>query len=482
MNDLLLSSPIWILFLFSLFPLTLKVLNKNQEPSPFLVLGIALFALLTSMVLLLLSGPFSDETSLTIFSSTLVLNSARFWGTFALQILSLFVVTITLFHPQVNMKKFSETIFLQLGSLLGLMILVQSGDLLMTFIGLEVASLCFYLLIALGDTGPQSLSASFKYFVLGSLASALLLYGISFVFGSIGHFDLAQVLKENPQLLIQSRFFVLALVFLMVGFLFKISIFPFQFWLPDVYRGSFTPLLIFMAVGLKLAVFVLLFDWTKGIFSKIDFSSFLYGLQWLAVLSILFGNIIALVQSDLKKMLLFSTIAHSGYLLLLLIAIQKDASGAFFGLFYYLVVYMFMTLGAFICLRPFEKKADSRLSLEKIKGVGNKNPLFGLSLSIFLFSLAGLPPTGGFVAKFFLFQSLLEQKFFGMVFWVLLGSSISLFYYLKPIMLLYTNKKEGNLSDSFHLHPFFLSIIFVLALSLLLMGVFPSLLQNIYSY
>ena len=189
-----------------------------------------------------------------------------------------------------------------------------------------------------------------------------------------------------------------------VGFLFKISIFPFHFWLQDVYRNSFTPLLVFMATGLKLTVFILLFEWTKNILPLVELTSLLSVFQWLAVLSVLFGNIIALLQTDFKRMLLFSTVAHSGYLLMILIASQNGFYMGKTALFYYLMVYMCMTLGIFICLRPFEKKGTAELNLDELEGLASQKPLHAFLITLFLLSLAGVPPTGGFVAKNFCFS------------------------------------------------------------------------------
>ena len=469
MNSLILSSPLWSLFLFSLIPLSLKVLNKNKEYSPFVSAAFIVGGLFVSLFLLFFNWP--EGGSETLFSSALVFNQTRAFASFLLLLTGIFVVIMSIQHPQVDKDRFSEILFLKMGSLIGLLVLLWSGNLLIAFIGLELASLAFYLLIALGRTGDFALKASFKYFVLGSVASAILLYGIALVLGSTGHFDLQKVFQQSPELITRSRLLVLAFVFIMVGFLFKVSIFPFHFWLQDVYRSSFTPLLVFMATGLKLTIFVLLFEWTKNILPLVELTSLLSVFQWMAVLSVLFGNIIALLQKDLKRMLLFSTVAHSGYLLMILIATQNGFYMGKAALFYYLMIYMVMTLGVFICLRPFEKE-EAALSLDKLKGLASQKPLHAFLITIFLLSLAGVPPTGGFIAKIFVFHSLLDQGFWWMLFWTIIGSSIALFYYLKPMISMYTTSSTAEKT----FFPYFITpILLLLAGFILISGVLPSL-------
>lgn len=474
MNDLLLSSPLWSLFLFSLLPLSLKVLNQNRECSVFLSSSFVLVGIFTSLFLLLFFWPSSGMENL--FSSALVVNEFRALASFILLLVGIFVVFMSIQHPHVDKNKFSEILFLKTGSLIGLLILLWSGNLLIAFIGLELASLAFYLLIALGRIGSSALKASFKYFVLGSVASAILLYGISFVLGAGGHFDLQKIFQQNPELIVSSRLLVLGLVFILVGFLFKISIFPFHFWLPDVYLGSFTPLLVFMATGLKLTVFVLLFEWTRDIFSFPELSSLLSLFQWLAVLSVLFGNIVALLQKDFKRMLLFSTVAHSGYLLMILIASQMGFYLGQTALLYYLMIYVCMTVGIFICLRLFEKEDDATLNLDELNHMARQKPFYAFLITLFLLSLAGVPPTGGFIAKLFVFYSLLDQGLWWMLFWTILGSSIALFYYLKPIALMYMRKSDLVEEKKIDCFPRFLTpALLLLAGFILVSGLFPSL-------
>ena len=485
MNDILFSSPLWTLFLFSLLPITWKVLRKNQEPS---ALAITLITVLSGIVsigllfyLYFLDSNSLSEKTVPLFSEHLLFDFITWWGSFFILLTFLCVTLMNLFHPQVDKTKLSEILFLQQGSLLGLLLLLWSNNLLTAFIGLELASLCFYMLIAMGKMGPKALIAAFKYFVLGSAAAAFFLYGISFVFGATGQFNLQFILEHSPELFTKSRLLLLGLVLIIAGILFKVSIFPFHFWLPDVYKNSFTPLLVLMAVGVKITLFCLLLKWTHNFFLKTNLALLFSTLQWLAVLSVLFGNIIALMQKDFKRMLLFSTVAHSGYLLMLTLAGQMGFSMVTNGLLYYLMIYAIMTIGLFICIYSFERKGSSDVDSEQLKGLAYKQPLLAVFITLFLLSLAGIPPTGGFIAKLFVFQSLIEQGLWWMIFWTILGSSVALYYYLKPLALMYMEQPDQDSQLDQTQKPkmpvVFLSLASCLSLLIVLSGLFPDLFQ-----
>ena len=475
MNDILISSPLLVLFLFSLLPLSIKLFRRNQEASPYLSGGIICGGILVSIFCLFHYWP-EVKDPISLFSGSLVFNHFRAIVSLFLLTVGLFVVGMNIKHPQVDKNRFSEILFLEVGALNGLFILLWAGNLLIAFIGLELASLAFYLLIALGRTGSEALKASFKYFVLGSVASAIMLYGISFLMGATGHFDLQAVFQKTPELVNQSRLLAIALVFILGGFLFKVSIFPFQFWLPDVYRGSSTPLLVLMVTGFKLVVFALLFEWTKDMFTQVNLSLLVALFQWLAVLSMLFGNIIALLQKDFKRMLLFSTVAHSAYLFMILQASQMGFAMGKIALLYYLMTYLVLTGGIFICLRPFEKQDDSTLSLSHLEGLAYKKPFHATLITLFLLGLAGIPPTGGFVAKLFVFQALLSQGLWWVLFWTILGSSVALYYYLKPIALMFMKKASTEEFNSFP--RFLVPALLALATLVLVTGFLPSLFLN----
>ncbi len=434
MNDVILSLPVWGVLLTGVLILSLKLWNKNREYFFTWTSGVAICGLVSTGLCVMYF--WMGKESISFVSKSFVWDSFRVGAIFLLLSLAGVVILISPFHPQVDLSKLSEIFFLYLSSIAGFIVLVLSNHLLLAFIGLELASMAFYLLIALGKE-RRALIAGFQYFVLGSVASAILLYGVALVMGLSGEFDLIRLFQVLPDLLSRFRLINVGFVFILIGFLFKVSVFPFQFWLPDIYRASFTPLLILMVGGWKIAVFTALHQWLKNTGSMEGLSVFILILQWLAVFSVVFGNVLAFLQKDFKKLLLFSTISHSGYLLMILISAIMGSTLASAGLFYYLIIYTVTTIGAFLCLWPLEREDSFSTPLLSLRNYAQSHPLLAILTSGILLSLAGLPPFGGFVAKLFLFQSLVDQGFWWMLFWTILGSSLAFWYYLKPIAIFY---------------------------------------------
>ena len=314
-------------------------------------------------------------------------------------------------------------------ALLGVYVFCLAQDLLTAFIGLELASLVLYLLIALAPKELLSLEASIKYFILSSFAGVLFLYGLSFLFGVSGDLTVDAFEVQGNQL---HRFFFLGLGFLLAGLLFKMSIFPFQFWLPDVYQGALTPVTSFMATGLKSAVILFIGRVGFPVFANEKAGMLLLGLGVLSVLTALFGNILALGQNFLKRLIAFSSLGHSGYLLMALVGIFSLKKPDFFPLFYYLIAYIFMTGGALTAIQCLEQK-NSQPELKDLQGLFKTNPVFASTLSMFLLGLAGMPPLFGFFAKAALFQPLIAAGHWWILFWAIIASAIGLYYYIKPL-------------------------------------------------
>ena len=468
MTEVLLAFPLWIISLSSLIPLSLKLLNGNREIAGKWVCGLGEMGILLSAAGLVY---LHSWLPVKLFG-VLFLDLFRLYAALCLLALGALVIAITPFHAQVDKSRLSEILFLYLNALMALMVFAWSSHLMVAFVSLELFSMSFYLLIAFGLKGNlPALKAAFKYFVLGSVASALLLYGMAFVMGVTGHFDMGMattgVLNSSPLLFT-------GVAFIFVGLLFKVSVFPFQFWLPDVYRGAFTPLLIFMAAGTKIAVFTLLYQWVKNTLSM-DMGVLLSLLQWLAVGTMLFGNILAVRQEDFKKLLLFSTIAHSGYLLMILLSAAYGSSLAGSGLFYYLMLYAALTAGSFLCLLPYEEAHHTDVPLDHVRGMAWRHPLQAFFTTLFLLGLAGIPPLGGFMAKLFLFHALVDQGFWWLLFWSILGSTIAFYYYLKPIALMYMSPAP-NPSENVAPYKNYKTIMGIqglLALFVVGMGVYP---------
>ena len=340
----------------------------------------------------------------------------------ALQCLPLFARNSLLDKDQL-----SEILFLFSHALLGVYIFSLSQDLMTAFIGLELTSLALYLLIGMAPKETLPLEASIKYFVLSAFAGILFLYGLSFIFGLSGDLTVSGLAASGHQF---HRFFFLGLAFLLAGLLFKMSVFPFQFWLPDVYQGAITPVTSFMATGFKAAVILFVGRVFLPVFSGEKLEMLLMGFAVLSVLTALFGNILALRQTNLKRLVAFSSLGHSGYLLMALTGLFSIQKADFFPLFYYLLAYVFMTGGALAVIQCLEEKTPQP-TLKDLEGLFKTNPWIALSLTLFLLGLAGIPPLFGFFAKVALFQPVIAAGLWWVLFWGLVASGIGLYYYVK---------------------------------------------------
>lgn len=463
--DILLVSPLIALFLSSLIPITIKVLRGNIEQAPMATLIQALGGVFAALILLIVvSG-----SGATAFANALVFDGVTTWmGSVAL-ISGAGALMLMYDNQATNGTQFSELVFLTLGSIIGMLTLVSAVDLLMVFIGLEIMSLSLYLMIAMSHEQRLSSEAAIKYFVLGSFASAIFLYGIAFVFGSIGSTYLPQIISSTPQLIGSSRLFLFGITLLVLGFCFKVSIVPFHAWTPDVYQGAPTPHAAFMATAVKtvsFAAFLRIIS-TKVLIGSENLFDFL---QWIAVLTMIIGNVAALMQNNFKRMLAYSSIAHSGYLLVGIITtgISDKMSFGASGVIFYLVAYSLMTLGAFAIVSLMERTEGHSLAIEEMAGFAKKRPLMAFCLTLFLLSLAGIPPLVGFFGKFYMFTAAMGEGLIWLALWGVLNSVISVYYYLRPIIVMYM--KEGEADQAPHSLNATRIAIFVAAILVVFLG------------
>lgn len=438
-GDILLVSPMIMLFLASIIPITIKVLRGNVEQSPSATLIQGIGGILAAVVLLMVvSG-----SGATAFSNALVFDGLTKWMGLIALLAAAGALLLMYDSPSTTGEQFSELVFLTLSSVIGMMILVSAMDLLMIFIGLETMSLALYLMIAMSHEQKLSKEAALKYFILGSFASAIFLYGIAFVFGSVGSTYIPVVVERTAELISSSRIFVFGITMLILGFCFKVSIVPFHAWTPDVYQGSPTPHTAYMATAIKAVSFAafLRIIATKSLVGSENLFDFL---QWLAVITMLVGNVAAIMQNNFKRMLAYSSIAHSGYLLVGVITtgVSDNMSFAASGVIFYLAAYSLMTLGAFAVVALMEKSENSSINVDDLAGYAKRKPLMAFCLTVFLLSLAGIPPTVGFFGKFYIFSSAIGEGLIWLAIWGVLNSVISVYYYLRPIIVMYMQDGE----------------------------------------
>ena len=348
---------------------------------------------------------------LILFSSLFVLNSSK------------------VFIIESKIDKFEYPIIILI-SILGMFFMVSSNDLILFYLGLELQSLALYILASIDRDNLKSSESGIKYFVLSALSSGLLLYGCSLLYGFTGSTNFELIADKLNE---ENKGAIFAMVFILVGLAFKISAVPFHMWTPDVYEGAPTSITSFFAVVPKVAGLAVLIK-----FMFIPFVNIL--LEWqsiiifISIASMILGAVAAIVQKNLKRLLAYSSIGHIGY------ALAGVATGALSGYkstIVYITIYVVMNIGAFSCLYMMKKDGEYKENISDLSGISKKHPILAVSFLIILFSLAGIPPLGGFFAKFYIFTSVIEHKMYTLAIIGLLTTVISAFYYLKVIKTIY---------------------------------------------
>ncbi len=365
---------------------------------------------------------------------------------------------------------------LVLFSVVGMMIMVSGQNMLTLYVGLELLSLSLYALVALDRDNAKATEAAMKYFVLGALASGMLLYGMSMIYGMTGSLNIAEInnaLMSGPNI---HSVLILGLVFIVSGLAFKLGAVPFQMWVPDVYEGSPTAVTILISSVPKLAAFALVIRLLVQALPTlaVDWQQML---MIMAVLSIIIGNITAIAQTNLKRMLAYSTISHIGFILFgLMSASLNGVASAMF----YVVSYVLMTLAGFGIILLLSRKGFEAEQLDDLKGLNQRSPWHAFLMLIVMFSMAGVPPTLGFYAKFTVLQAALQTGYLWLVVFAVLMAVIGAFYYLRVIKLMYFD-------DAVDQHaveaPMDMRIILgVNALALLVLGIMPQKLMELCIY
>lgn len=353
----------------------------------------------------------------------------------------------------------------------GMMLMASGTHLITLFLGLETMSISIYVLAGMMREDRRSVESALKYFLLGAFATGFLLYGMAYVYGATGSLLLKDIASfiAGEKSLPNSPLLLMSLVFLTIGFGFKVASVPFHMWTPDVYEGAPTSITAFMATGVKaaaFAVFVRVFfiglpafrpDWTT--------------IMWvLAVATMTLGNIVAISQTNIKRLLAYSSIAHAGYLL---VAFVAGNSLGVSGMLFYLMAYAFMNIGAFGCVILLGKKGEENTLISDYAGVGFKHPILAAAMTIFLLSMAGIPPLGGFMAKFYVFSAAVESRFYWLVIIGVLNSAVSVYYYLRVTVLMYFRESEREI-EGLDFSPASVVAVVLAVIGTLYLGIFPA--------
>lgn len=361
-------------------------------------------------------------------------------------------------------------------AMLGMMVMVSGQNFLSIYMGLELLSLCLYALVALDRDNPRATESAMKYFVLGALASGMLLYGMSMLYGVTGSLDLSQVNSAIQNGAPDRAVLILGLVFVVAGLAFKLGAAPFHMWLPDVYHGAPTGVTMFIGSVTKIAAFAfvmrILIQGLQGMVH--DWQGMLI---IMAVLSITIGNITAIAQTNLKRMLAYSAISHIGFLLL---GILSGSLNGFIASMFYIAAYVLMTLGGFGMILLLSRAGFEAEELNDLRGLNARNPWYAFLMLLLVFSMAGIPPTIGFYAKFSVLQAALQAGFVGLVIFAVLMAVIGAFYYLRVIKLMYFDEPHDTAPISPQMDM--AVVLGFNGLAMLALGLFPQRMMELCAY
>jgi len=425
------------------------------------------YIIIISLLLIILNS--FNETG-NLFSNSFVSNS--FTNFFKILILlgTLFVMFITQdFIKEMKINYFEYPLLL-LFSVLGMFFMISSNDLMSFYLGLELQSLALYILASIDRDNSKSNEAGIKYFVLSALSSGLLLYGCSLLYGFTGSTNFEEI---NLKMDFENTGAVFAMVFILVGLAFKVSAVPFHMWTPDVYQGSPSSVTSFFAVVPKVAGVAILIRFVHIPFEQL-IDQWKNILVFMALASMILGAVAAIGQTNIKRLIAYSSIGHIGFVLA---GISTGTISGYSSSIAYISIYVIMNLGVFGCIFLMKKDGKYCEDIKNLAGTSKQNPLLSISFLIIMFSLAGIPPLGGFFAKFYVFMSVIESGMYTLAIIGLLSTVISAFYYLRIIKIIYFDEIKNPFDKIKNLG--ITGTVFLCCSILVLFFLYPSILNNV---
>ena len=464
--------PLLIIAGAAIITLIIEMIFKKSEN---IILGFSILSVLAAIV----SSFTYLNKEILVFNDFIRINNIAI--TFS--VIVLIGILITLFASKAYLEKeeinFGEYYSLLLFAVLGMLLMVYANDLLIIFIGLELMSICFYVLAGFLRKRLKSNESALKYFLLGAFMTGFLLYGIALIYGATGTTNITNILAQPKSL--TSPIFIIGFGLFMIGFFFKMGIFPFHMWIPDVYDGAPTVVSGVMSTAGKIAavgtIVPIIFY-----FNLIDFK-LLFAIA--AVVTMLFGNIIALAQTNIKRLLAYSSIASAGFVMIGVAALNDFALE---GITFYLIAYTFMQLGAFIIVSIVEGSSDDKkdfkyIMLEDYKGLAKRNLLLATFLSVFLFSLAGIPPFAGFWGKYYLFFAAIKADLVWLAIVGIVLSLVSVYYLIRVVVYMWFQDAPARLlEEKVVVSPLSAAAVWIAIAGTIVFGVYPQLFFNMFKF
>ncbi|MDQ6760072.1 MAG: NADH-quinone oxidoreductase subunit N [Acidobacteriota bacterium] len=413
----------------------------------------------------------------TSFSNMLIVDT---YGTFfRMLVLGVGLLTVLCSYQYLRREQAEagEYHALILFSIVGQCVMVTANELIMVFIGLEISSIATYVLAGYLRDDKRNNEAALKYFLLGSFATAFLLYGIAWIYGTTRstRLDEIRLVLLNHDIAPSGMLVGTAAALMFVGFAFKISVAPFQIWAPDVYQGSPAPVTAFMSAGPKAAAFAVFVRVYMTAFEPIHqrWEPFVWSS---ALLTMVIGNFAALTQTNIKRLLAYSSIAHAGYVMVAIAAHNQIGISA---VMFYLSAYALMNVGAFAVIAHFSRQGEKYVNVEDLAGLGWKQPVTAALFSIYLLSFIGVPLTGGFFGKFYIFKAALDANLIWLAVIGLLNSAVAAYYYLRILVVMYFREPSDSMTTLAPAGAGIQTALWASALGTLFLGIFPSVVLNL---
>lgn len=430
--------------------------------------GLGWLSLATLVVAFVLALPLVGQTGVA-FAGALSVDGFTAFFELVIIIAAAFAIMMSLDYAGESQLPGAEYYSLLLFSTLGMMLMASAGDLIVIFLGLETMSIAVYVLAGLRRRDPRSNEAAIKYFLLGAFSTGFLLYGIALVYGATGSIKLEAIRAALSGSMLSNPLLLLGFGMMLVGFGFKVAAVPFHMWTPDVYEGAPTPVTAFMAVGVKLGAFAGFARIFLVSLAPVS-GSWSSALWIVAALTMTTGNVIAVVQTNIKRMLAYSAIAHAGYILVGMVAASPEAGAA---VLYYLLGYAFTNLGAFAIVVALERRGVTGDLIADYRGLSTRAPALAGAMALFLLSLAGIPPLAGFMGKFYIFNAALRQGYTDLVIIAVLNSVIASYYYISVIVAMYM-QEGGAETPKMSRKPALVAAIGLAAIATVLIGIYPA--------
>ena len=467
-EDLIASAPLTVISLTAVVVLVVESVRDRTE-------GLNCWITIGGLLVALAAAVTSLGTSGSAYGGMLATGGYASYFAIVFCIAGLLTVMLSRSYIAKEGIEHGEYYSLILFAMAGMMLMAAAADLITFFLGLETMSISFYVMAGFARKRITSNEAALKYFLLGAFATGFLLYGIALIYGSTGTTRLAGIMM-GLQVYSTKSLFLIGLALLMVGLAFKVAAVPFHMWVPDVYEGSPTTVSGFMSTGGKAAAFsAFLLIFSPALVSVMG--SVREILAVLAALSMIVGNIIEISQNNIKRMLAYSSIAHAGYILTGIVAANAAGSN---GVLFYLITYTVMNIGAFGVLSILETSDGGNLTFDDYTGLSSRRPMLAALMAMFMFSLSGIPPFGGFFGKYYVFAGAIEGGYTWLAIIGVLMSVVSVYYYLRLVVLMYFKDQISAADDV--MPRLGITALVISAVAVLVFGIYPSSIVSITSH